>query len=342
MFPAGSAAGLVAAAAAVPEDIVSDTLTDPMTLRVERAERIAQDIQLYELRARNGAALPPFTPGAHVLVRTPGGYVRRYSLANAPDDGERYVIAVKREAEGRGGSIDLVDNVSAGDTIDVSAPRNDFALGGNPTGYVFIAGGIGITPIRSMVQHLLGTGGKPFRLYYLSRTPDMTAFRDELAAPQFRGKVTVHHDMGDPDRSLDLWPVLEKPKGAHLYCCGPRGLMEAVRDMTGHWSSAAVHFEDFGAGKAARAVDDKPFAVKLAKSGAVVEIPADRTMLETLRAHGCTIPSSCESGTCGSCRVGLVEGEPDHRDLVLTEYERLREVIVCVSRAHSPALTLDL
>ena len=312
-----------------------------MTLRVERAERIAQDIQLFELR-RDDGALPAFTPGAHVLVRTPAGHVRRYSLANAPDDDGRYVIAVKREADGRGGSIDLVDNVNAGDAIDVSAPRNDFALGGNPTSYVFIAGGIGITPIRSMVHHLMSTGGKPFRLYYLSRTPEMTAFRDELGGPEFRGKVVVHHDMGDADRSLDLWPILEKPKGAHLYCCGPRGLMEAVRDMTGHWSSAAVHFEDFGAGKAARSVDDKPFTVKLAKSGATVAIPADRTMLETLRAHGCTIASSCESGTCGSCRTGLLAGEVDHRDLVLDDYERSREIIVCVSRARSPELVLDL
>ena len=118
--------------------------------------------------------------------------------------------------------------------------------------------------------------------------------------------------------------------------------MEAVRDMTGHWSSAAVHFEDFGAGNVAHAADDRPFTVRLARSGSVVEIPAGRTMLETLREHGCTIPSSCESGTCGTCRVGLVAGEPDHRDLVLSEFERPREVIVCVSRARSPELTLDL
>jgi len=319
-----------------------DAPDDLMPLRAERAERVAEDIRLFELRRPDGGELPEFTAGAHVLVKTPAGLVRRYSLANAPEERDRYVIAVKREAQGRGGSIDLVDNAKVGDTIEVSAPRNDFALAGNPTSYLFIAGGIGITPIRSMVHHLRNSGGKPFRLYYLSRTPEMTAFRDEFAAPEYRGKVVVHHDLGEADRSLDLWPVLEKPKGAHLYCCGPRGLMEAVRDMTGHWSSAAVHFEDFGAGKAARAADDKSFNVRLAKRGTVIEIPADRTMLETLRAHGCTIPSSCESGTCGSCRVGLVAGEPDHRDLVLSEYERLREVIVCVSRAHSPELTLDL
>ena len=319
-----------------------DVSDDLMPLRAVRAERAAEDIQRFELAQPDGNELPPFTPGAHVLVRTPVGLIRRYSLANAPDERDRYVIAVKREPDGEGGSRSLVDDTKPGDILEVSSPRNDFELAGNPVSYLFIAGGIGITPIRSMTRHLLRTGGKPFKLYYLSRTPEQTAFRDEFTGPDYRGKVVLHHDMGDVDRSLDLWPVLEKPKGMHLYCCGPRGLMEAVRDMTGHWSRAAVHFEDFGAGKAAHAANDKAFSVLLAKRGDRVEIPADKSMLETLRAHGCVIASSCESGTCGSCRVGLVAGEPDHRDLVLSDYERTREVIVCVSRAHSPELTLDL
>lgn len=320
-----------------------DPATDDLTpLRAERAEFLAEDIQLYELRRPGGGELPEFTPGAHVLVKTPNGLIRRYSLANAPQDRDRYVIAVKRESSGRGGSVSLVDGTKAGAMIETSAPRNDFELSGNPASYLFIAGGIGITPIRSMIHHLRNAGGKPYKLVYLSRTPETTAFRDEFTAAEFRGKAFLHHDMGDADQSFDLWPALEKPKGAHLYCCGPRGLMEAVRDMTGHWSSAAVHFEDFGAGKAARALDDKPFTVRLAKRGDAVEIPAGKSMLETLREHGCAIPSSCESGTCGSCRVPLLAGEPDHRDLVLSDHERMREVIACVSRAHSPELTLDL
>ena len=323
-------------------------LQDAMPLRVLRAGRIAEDIQLFELAHATGGALPPFTPGAHVRVRVPGDATadgdptRRYSLCNAPDEGDSYVIAVKREAAGQGGSRTLVDGTKVGDVLEVAPPRNDFELKGNPVSYVFIAGGIGITPIRSMMRHLLHTGGKPFKLYYLCRNAEMAAFRDELAAPALRGKVVIHYDGGDPERSLDLWPVLEKPKGAHLYCCGPRPLMEAVRDMTGHWSTAAVHFEDFGAGKAAHAPDDRPFKVRLARRGDTVDIPADRSILETLRAHGCTIASSCESGTCGSCRLPYLEGEPEHRDLVLTDAERTREVIVCVSRSHSPELVIDL
>ncbi|MDQ4062054.1 MAG: PDR/VanB family oxidoreductase, partial [Pseudomonadota bacterium] len=228
------------------------------------------------------------------------------------------------------------------DELLVSEPRNDFALTGNPVSYLFIAGGIGITPILSMIRYLRSSGGRPFKLFYLSRSPEMTAFREELSGPEFRGKVVIHHDYGDPDRSYDLWPVLEQPKGAYLYCCGPRGLMEAVRDMTGHWSTAAVHFEDFGAGKAARAAEDKPFKVRLARSEEAIDIPAGASILEVLRGKGHAIPYSCESGTCGTCRVGLLEGEADHRDLVLSDHERVKTIMVCVSRAYSPELVLDL
>ena len=313
------------------------------TLRVNSATEVAQDIQQFELVDPNNSAgeLPAFTPGAHILIQAPNGMTRRYSLTNPPEDRSRYVIAVKREASGRGGSVSMVDGLKAGDLVHVSLPRNEFELRENAPSFLFIAGGIGITPIRSMVQHLRETGGAPFKLYYLTRSPEMTAYRDEFSAPEFRGKVVLHHDHGDPDRSLDLWSVLEKPKG-HVYCCGPKPLMDAVRDMTGHWSTSAVHFEDFGAGKAARATDDKPFNVKLADTGESIDVPANVSILEALRAKGHRVPSSCESGTCGSCRVRLVGGDPDHRDLVLTDTERLREVIVCVSRAHTPELVIQL
>jgi len=311
-------------------------------LRVQQAERLAEDIQLFALVDPDGAELPEFTPGAHLLVQVPNGLVRRYSLCGDPAERDRYLIAVKREAKGRGGSVSLVDETNAGDLLPVSAPRNDFELTGNPASYLFIAGGIGITPILSMIRHLQGTGRKPFRLYYLTRSPEATAFREELSGPDFRGKVVMHHDRGDASRSYDLWPVLEQPKGRHVYCCGPRALMEAVRDMTGHWSSASVRFEDFGAGKAARAAEDHPFTVRLAQSGETLEVPAGTSILEALRVRGIRVPYSCESGTCGTCRVGLLGGEADHRDLVLTDHERVRTVMVCVSRAHSPELVLDL
>jgi len=313
-----------------------------MTLRVDNATHVAQDIRQFDLVHPEGAELPEFTPGAHLLVQAPNGVTRRYSLCSAPQERLHYSIAIKRETKGRGGSISMVDTINPGDLLHVSLPRNEFELIETAPSFLFIAGGIGITPMRSMIRHLMNTGGKPFKLYYLSRDPEMTAYLDELGAPELRGKVVVHHDYGDPDKSLDLWPVLEKPKGAHMYCCGPKGLMDAVRDMTGHWSTSAVHFEDFGAGKSARTVEDKPITVRLGARGDPIEIPANVSILEGLRAKGHRIPSSCESGTCGSCRMKLLSGEPDHRDLVLSDSERLREIIVCVSRAHSPELVIDL
>jgi phthalate 4,5-dioxygenase reductase subunit len=247
---------------------------------------------------------------------------------------------VRRDAEGRGGSVSLIDETRPGDELAVSAPRNDFKLVRSAAGYIFVAGGIGITPIMSMIRHLKSTGGGRFKLYYLTRSPEMTAFREELSGPEFRGQVTIHHDHGDPGKSFDLWPVFEQPKGQQIYCCGPRALMEAVRDMTGHWSSAAVHFEAFNEPPRTTAAD-KPFRVRLARSGGVVDIPVGTTILEALRAHGVEVPSSCESGTCDTCRTRLLEGEADHRDLVLAEHERADNIMVCVSRACSDEIVID-
>ena len=312
-----------------------------MQLRVQNARMVAADIREFELVDPDGKALPEFTSGAHLLIQTPSAMTRRYSLSSPPGEREHYVIAIKRESNGRGGSISAVDQINVGDLIHASAPRNEFELNQSAPSYLFIAGGIGITPIRSMITHVQQTSGKPFKLYYLSRQPEITAYRDEYAAPEYRGKVVVHHDYGDPDKSLDLWAVLEKPKG-HVYCCGPKPLMDAVRDMTGHWSTAAVHFEDFGAGKAARATDDKALVVRYGIDGAPIDVAANQSILEALRQHGHRVPSSCESGTCGSCRMKLLAGDADHRDFVLSDVERLREIIVCVSRAHSSELTVLL
>ncbi len=309
-------------------------------LRVRTAARLADGIRGFELARDDGADLPPFAAGAHVQVKAPNGLIRRYSLCNDPAETDRYCLAVKRQAAGGGGSRSLVDEVKPGDLLEVSAPRNDFPLVAAPR-YVFIAGGIGITPILAMARHLVSTGGPPFRLYYVARTPEAMAFRDVLSGAAFHGRVVMHCDGGDPDRAFDLWPVLERPAGAHVYCCGPRGLMQAVRDMTGHWSRAAVHFEDFGGSDTARP-QDTAFQIRLARTGTTIDVPAGCSMLEALRAHGIDVASSCESGSCGTCEVGLLDGEADHRDLVLAEHETARRIMVCVSRARSAILVLDL
>lgn len=312
-----------------------------LALDVTLATPIAVGIQLFELKDRDGAELPEFTPGAHIEVQVPSGGFRKYSLCNDPAERDRYLIAVKRETAGRGGSTSLIDNARAGDRLEVGLPRNDFPLAPRATGHLFIAGGIGITPMMAMIRYLKSTGSGRFKLHYLSRSLEETAFREELSAPEFRGQVMFHHDHGDPDQAFDLWPILERPTGVHIYCCGPRSLMEAVRDMTGHWSAAAVHFESFVDAAATHKADDRPFRVCLAQSGGVVEVAADQSILDALRAHGLQVPSSCESGTCGTCRTRLLEGVADHRDLVLTDDEHDTQIMVCISRARSDEITID-
>ena len=323
----------------------AEAAADPelMTLRVARAEPVADGIQLIELRDPGGADLPAFTPGAHVPVRVPNGAMRNYSLCNDPHERHRYLIAVKRDERGRGGSVALVDGTRPGADLAVGRPSNLFPLDEAAPSYVFVAGGIGITPILAMMRHLRRTGGgRPMRLYYLTRSAAGTAFLPELAAEGLADLATVHHDEGDPGRAYDLWPVFEDPTAAHIYCCGPRPLMDAVRDMTGHWPDSQVHFEDFGSDLVLPRADDRPFKVRLGREGAELDVPVGTTILEVLRAHGRRLPSSCESGTCGTCRTALLDGEADHRDRVLSPAERRSALMICVSRARSDVLVLDL
>ena len=314
---------------------------ETMTLRVTRKDEIARGIDLFELRRPDGGELPEFSAGAHVAVKVPNGLIRKYSLCNDPAERDRYQIAVKRDEAGRGGSVSLIEKTKAGDTLIVSPPVNDFELARNAQAFLFIAGGIGITPIMSMMRALNAIEGKQYKLYYCTRSPEFTAFREELSQPPFQGKIIFHHDDGDPARALDIWPIVEERKNrAHLYCCGPRPLMQAVRDMTGHWSSAAIHMEAFSEAET-RKPDDKPFTVTLAKSGETFDVPVGTTILEAMRAKGHQVPSSCESGTCGTCRTKLLAGEVDHRDLVLAEHERGDQIMICVSRARTPEIVID-
>ena len=311
-----------------------------LPLRVTRNDKIADGIHMLEFRDVEGKTLPEFSAGAHITIRTPSGLLRKYSLCNDPAERDRYLVAVKREVNGRGGSTDLIDHVKAGDALMASPPVNDFRLPPRAQDFLFIAGGIGITPIMAMIREVQRQG-KRFRLFYCSRSPETTAFIDELNAPDIKDHVVIHYDQGDPAKSLDLKPILaERKNREHLYCCGPRPLMEAVRRMTDHWSSTAVHFEAFSEAETHKATD-KPFKVRLVRSGAVLDVPTDKTILEVLRAHGVEVPSSCETGTCGTCRTKLIAGQADHRDLVLADHERADTIMICVSRALSDEITID-
>ena len=317
---------------------MSDAFTP---LRVTRKQPLAKDITLFELTRPDGQALPAFTAGAHITVQTPNGLRRSYSLCGNPEQTDSWQIAVKRDAQGRGGSQSMVDEVQQGDLIATSSCVNLFELNDNAASYIFVAGGIGITPILSMVHHLQNQGRTEFKLYYCTRDAQSTAFLDVLQSPELQGNVVIHHDQGDPSHALDLWPVFERPGPSHVYCCGPQGLMDSVRDMTGHWPSERIHFESFGTATTQFA-DNQPFDVVLGKTGTRVGVPSDQSILQALRAAGHHIASSCESGTCGSCRTPLLSGEAEHRDWVLRPEEQAQHIMVCVSRAKSNELVLDL
>ena len=310
-------------------------------LRVTRKQLAATDITLFELAHPQGEPLPVFTPGAHITVKTPMGARRSYSLCSDPEHTDAWQIAVKRDAKGRGGSKSMADEVQEGDVLETQAWSNLFELNPAAPSYIFVAGGIGITPILSMMRHLMNQGRLDFKLYYCTRDAASTAFQEELNAPEFANLVKIHHDQGDPTQAFDLWPIFERPGRAHVYCCGPQGLMDSVRDMTGHWPNEQIHFESFGAGHSEFA-ENQAFDVVLQKSDQRLTVPAHQSILEALRACGHDVASSCESGTCGSCRTGLIAGEAEHRDLVLRADEQAHQIMVCVSRAKSSELVLDL
>jgi phthalate 4,5-dioxygenase reductase subunit len=317
-------------------------LLEPLKAVVANKTKIADDIFMFVLQPAGADVLPAFMPGTHITIITPLGQRRRYSCCNDPAERHRYVIAVKREQYGRGGSLSVTTEINAGDRISIVEIGNDFPLADiHPRGAVFVAGGIGITPIRSMILHLSSVAQENLTLYYLARTPSAMAFREDFLALNSKIKVNLHCDGGDPGNNLDLWPVLEHQGGRHLYCCGPAALMDSVRDMTGHWSKSAVHFEDF-VGASAHRVEDTPFKIRLGRSGETLDVPVGMTILDVLRKSGRDCASSCESGTCGTCRTRYLSGTPDHRDFVLSEEERKTELMICVSRASSPELTIDL
>ncbi|WP_427185402.1 PDR/VanB family oxidoreductase [Bordetella bronchialis] len=308
-------------------------------VRIREVRRVAVDINSYELAPADGRPLPPFSAGSHIDVLVPNGMTRQYSLYGDPADRGAYRIAVKREAAGRGGSASLHDKAEAGTALGIVGPRNHFPLAAQARHSLFIAGGIGITPIHAMARELSARGA-PWTLHYCARSADHAAFHDELRA--LPGGQVIAHFSEVP--TLDVATLLAEPReGTHVYCCGPQGLMKAVEAATAHWAPGHVHFEWFAAPDTAWP-PNQPIEVELARSGTVVQVPAGRTILQVLREHGVDVPCACEEGVCGTCETAVLAGEPQHRDMLLTPEERAtnRTMMVCVSRANSARLVLDL
>lgn len=313
-----------------------------LTLQVARLEQACDGVITMTLADARGDALPLADPGAHLDLHLPNGLTRQYSIIAVTPAG--YELGVQKDAASRGGSSWLHDNARVGMRLETSGPRNHFALE-RAGSYVFIAGGIGITPILSMVRAARAQG-LAHHLFYCTRDAARTAFLDELAGDAHRDSVTIVHDNGDPARGLDIAAAVSSPAaGARLYCCGPAGLMDAVRStaLAAGWPAERLHFENFTPVQQASG-EDRPFTVVVSSTGEELHVAADRSILEVLTEAGYIVDSACEDGICGTCQVGVIEGAPDHRDSVLSDAQRAAGNVmqVCCSRAAGDRLVLDI
>lgn len=313
-----------------------------LRVQVTRKWVAGRDVMAFRLTALRGQ-LPTFQPGAHIDVRLPNGMIRQYSLTNGPGETDHYTIGVKREVASRGGSDCLHDEVQSGDVLAISAPHNNFPLRRDAVRTVLIAGGIGITPLLAMAQTLRAQA-LPFTLHVFAQSAADLAFPQILDA---LGDSTVVSHFGlSPDQTgTTLASILHRYAPAHhVYICGPAPMMQSARDRAAQagWPDEAVHFEYF---KNTRKIDDgSGFDIALARSALTLHVPAGKTILQVLRDHGITAPSSCEQGACGACLTTVLEGTPDHQDVCLSASEQAanQKILTCVSRAKSSRLVLDI
>ncbi|MBD0863527.1 oxidoreductase [Gordonia sp. zg691] len=319
--------------------VSSNGIQNPIRVRVVSRRAVTERVDEFVLAGSDGQALPPWTPGSHVDLATPAGPIRQYSLCSEPGETSTYRIAVERRADSRGGSISAHDDLTAGSEVLISAPRNHFALT-RALRYVFVAGGIGITPILTLIEQA-ARAGRPWRLIYLGRTHAEMAFADELLM-RHPGEVTIH-ESGRSGR-LDLGAALDElPRGTAVYACGPPAMLDAVALACGPQPAVDSFTERFTAAVMS-AAPDQEFELSLAFSGVTVTVPEDRSILDVLDERGVVAPSSCREGVCGTCEAGVVSGEVDHRDSILSPEERSENesMMICVSRCTSGRLVLEL
>lgn len=313
-------------------------------VRVARIRDEAEEIRSIAFVSANGKPLPPVSAGAHIDVRVKNGLMRKYSLTNGPEDTDAYHVSVRLAPDSRGGSM-AMHELREGETVTISAPRNHFPLQDGAQHHLLIAGGIGITPLYSMVRHLRASAGS-FALHYFTRSVAATAFHETLSTGDDAATVEFHYALEPAQVKAALEDLLrERPDGAHLYICGPAPFMNLVHEAASAvWPADAVHCEYFAADPLADKGPRDAFEVTLARSGGTFAVPSEASILQVLADCGLDVPRSCEQGVCGTCITGVLEGEPDHRDVFLTDSERKcgDKILVCVSRAKSPHLVLDI
>jgi tetrachlorobenzoquinone reductase len=313
-------------------------------LRVRRISYEAENINSYELVLPEGGELAPFTAGSHIDLHLQNGMVRSYSLVNDQCERHRYVIAINKDAAGRGGSIFAHDTIKAGDIVTVSAPRNNFMLHEEAEYSALIAGGIGITPLLSMIRRL-ETLARPWRLFYAARTRRAAAFLDDLDAIGPGVHRNFHLDFDDEraGRMFDLDAIVANaPDHAHLYCCGPAPMLEAFEKATAGRPAGHVHVEYFQARQAPALGGG--FKVRLARSNRTIAVEPGKTILDAVLDAGVSANYACAEGVCGTCETRVIEGIPDHRDQFLSPEERAANntIMICCSGSKSGMLVLDL
>lgn len=309
-------------------------------LTVRRRETVADGVVTLTLGAPDGSELPDWTPGAHIDLIMPDGLTRQYSLCGRTSDRSEWVVGVLLDPDSRGGSKFVHEQLGEGATIRVRGPRNHFALVSAPR-YQFIAGGIGITPIRAMIEAAEARGAE-WELLYGGRKRASMAFVEELSG--YGERVSLHPS--DQQGRMPLADVLGEPRDDTLvYCCGPESLLDAVEEGCRSWPEGSLHIERFSA----KAVEPPPdsldaFEVECQRSGVTVNVTGDQSIYQALEGAGIDVLGSCMEGVCGTCECEVVAGEPEHRDSVLSEAERARNevVMICVSRSRSERLVLDI
>jgi ferredoxin-NADP reductase len=312
-----------------------------LDLVVRRHEQIADGVVRVVLADPSGESLPSWSPGAHIDLMLEPGLVRQYSLCGSIKDRDEWSVAVLRAPDSRGGSVHVHDKLQAGSSIRVRGPRNHFPLVNSPR-YQFIAGGIGITPILTMIEAAEASGNE-WHLLYGGRERASMSFLAELESLGDRVTAWPQDEKG----LLDLASVLGTPRDDTLvYCCGPEGLLTAVESASAPWPEGSLHIERFAAKPVAEpasgALDN--FEVECARSGVTLSIGPDDNIYDVADQAGIDVLASCMEGVCGTCETPVLEGVPDHRDSMLTEAERAacKVMMICVSRSCTERLVLDI
>jgi ferredoxin-NADP reductase/nitrite reductase/ring-hydroxylating ferredoxin subunit len=324
-----------------PTHTAADTRLAPLRVVVARKWFTAEGVAAFELTSIGGP-LPAFQPGAHIDVHLPNGLVRQYSLTNGPGEVTSWRIGVKLEPDSAGGSRSLHETVREGDVLAVSDPRCNFPLRRDRLDTVLVAGGIGITPLLAMAQSL-AHAGLGFTLHCFAQSEGHVAFGEVLAT--LGDRVRHHLGLSPDETTARLRDILATPAPAsQLYVCGPAPMLGATRQIAAElgWPAEDVHFEYF---KNPSVIDDSStFTVELARSALDVDVGAGVSVLEALAERGIVVPSSCQQGACGTCLVGVLAGVPDHQDVYLNDAEKARNdrMLVCISRAKTPRLVLDV